>query len=94
MHLRADEVLFLEGAEDFDMHSPDGLIATQVKDTAGSGTLTLRSSDAIAAINNFWRHRQNNPDNMVSLRFLTTASPGWEKGSEFGRIPSCNGAIT
>jgi hypothetical protein len=88
MRLGKDEVLFLEGAEDFDVHSADGVTATQVKDTAGSGTLTLRSRDAIAAINNFWRHQRNNADKVVSLRFLTTASPGWEKGSEFGGIPS------
>jgi tetratricopeptide (TPR) repeat protein len=84
MRLGKDEVLFLEGAEDFDVHSADGVIATQVKDTAGSGTLTLRSGDVIAAINNFWRHQQNNPDKVVGMRFLTTASPGREKGAEFG----------
>jgi hypothetical protein len=88
IRLGEEEVLFLEGAEDFDVHSADGVTATQVKDTAGSGTLTLRSGDAIAAINNFWRHQQNNPDKVVSLRFLTTALPGREKGSEFGGIPT------
>jgi hypothetical protein len=86
IRLGKDEVLFLEGAEDFDVHSADGVTATQVKDTAGSGTFTLRSGDAVAAINNLWRHQQNNPDKAVSLRFLTTASPGREKGIEFGDI--------
>jgi hypothetical protein len=86
IRLGKDEVLFLEGAEDFDVHSVDSVTATQVKDTAGSGTLTLRSGDAIAAINNFWRHRQNNPDKKVSLRFLTTALPGRERRGEFGGI--------
>ena len=86
MRLGKDEVLFLEGAEDFDVHSADGVTATQVKDTAGSGTLTLRSADAVAAINNLWRHQQNNPDKVVGMRFLTTASPGREKGGEFGSI--------
>jgi tetratricopeptide (TPR) repeat protein len=88
MRLGKDEVLFLEGAEDFDVHSADGVTAIQVKDTAGSGTLTLRSGDAIAAINNFWRHQQNNPYKVVSVRFLTTALPGREKGGEFGGIPT------
>jgi hypothetical protein len=86
MRLGQDEVLFLEGAEDFDVHSADSVTATQVKDTAGSGTVTLRSGDAVAAINNFWRHQQSNPDKTVSLRFLTTALPGREKRSEFGGI--------
>jgi tetratricopeptide (TPR) repeat protein len=86
MRLGQDEVLFLEGAEDFDVLSAEGVTATQVKDTAGSGTLTLRSGDAVSAINNFWRHQQNNPDKTVSLRFLTTALRGREKGGEFGGI--------
>ena len=47
MCLGKDEELFLEGAEDFDVHSGDGVTATQVKDTAGSGTLMLRSGDAV-----------------------------------------------
>jgi hypothetical protein len=84
MRLGQDEVLFLEGAEDFDVLSAEGVTATQVKDTSGSGTLTLRSGDAVSAINNFWRHQQSNPDKLVNLRFLTTASPGREKGGDFG----------
>jgi hypothetical protein len=86
--LGSDEVLFLEGAEDFDVHSADGMTATQIKDTAGSGTLTVRSSDAVAAINNLWRHQQTNTDKVVSLRFLTTALPAREKEGGFGSIPT------
>src|SRR5712691_8060770 len=88
MRLGEEEVLFLEGAEDFDVHSAEGVIATQVKDTAGSGTFTLRSDDAVDAINNLWRHRKNNPDTDVRLRFLTTASPGRERMATFGAIPT------
>ena len=69
-------MLFLEGAEDFDVHRTDGVTATQVKDTVGSGTVTLRSGDAVDAINHLWLHKKNNPDTEVRLRFLTTASPG------------------
>jgi hypothetical protein len=87
MRLGEQDILFLEGAEDFDVHSADGVTATQVKDTAGSGTITLRSGDAVAAINNLWRHKQNNLDKTISLRFLTTASPGRERGDMFGGIP-------
>src|SRR5215471_2515412 len=74
--LGEEEVLFLEGAEDFDIYNADGVTATQVKDTAGSGTVTLRS--AISVINNLWRHKQHNPGTDVRLRFLTIASPGQE----------------
>lgn len=88
IRLGSDEVPFLEGAEDFDVHSADGVTATQVKDTAGSGALTLRSGDAVSALNDFWRHQQSNPGKVVRLRFLTTASPGREKGGEFGDTPT------
>jgi len=87
MRLGEEEVLFLEGAEDFDVHSADGATATQVKDTAGSGTVTLRSGDAVDAINHLWLHKKNNPDTEVRLRFLTTASLGREQGGTFGGIP-------
>ena len=86
IRLQEDEVLFLEGAEDFDVHNPERVTATQVKDTAGSGTVTLRSRDIVAAINNLWRHKQNNRDKNVRLRFLTTATPGREQGVAFGQF--------
>jgi hypothetical protein len=65
IRLGNNEVLFLEGAEDFDVHSAEGVTATQVKDTAGSGTFTLRSGDAVSAINHLWCHQQNNSDKLV-----------------------------
>src|SRR5262245_55795706 len=90
MRLGEQEILFLEGAEDFDVHSAEGVTATQVKDTVGSGTVTLRSGDAVDAINNLWRHRKNNPDTSVRLRFLTTASPGRERMAPFGGVGTVN----
>ena len=85
IRLRESEILFLEGAEDFDVHRPDGVTTTQVKDTAVSGSITLRSSDAIDAINHYWLHKRNNPEKVVSFRFLRTALPGREKGVDFGK---------
>src|SRR5262245_62322181 len=73
MRLGGEEVLFLEGAEDFDVHSADEVTATKVKDTAGSGAVTLRSGDAVSAINNLWRHKQNTQGKTIRLRFLTNA---------------------
>jgi tetratricopeptide (TPR) repeat protein len=86
MRLAEHEVLYLEGAEDFDVHEADKVTATQVKDTAASGTLTLRSPDVVEAINNFWGHKQRNPDKTITFRFLSTALPGQEKGVSFGSI--------
>lgn len=77
LSLNENEQLYLECAEDFDVCVGQSVIGTQVKDL--SGNLTLRSSDVVAAINNFWTLQENNPDHDVSLRFLTTAVAGHEK---------------
>ena len=42
MQLKDEEVLFLEAAEDFDVQEGNSATVTQVKDTAGSGSITLR----------------------------------------------------
>jgi len=86
MRLSEQEVLFLEGAEDFDIHEANTVTATQVKDIGASGSITLRSDDVVKAINNYWRHKQSNLDKDVHLRFLTTAAPGREKAAIFGEI--------
>ncbi|WP_296993040.1 hypothetical protein [Thalassospira sp. UBA1131] len=81
-NLNQDETLVLEGAEDFDIYEQQQATVTQVKDL--SGNITLRSRSVIDAINNFWSHSQNNPNNQVKFRFLSTTHPGCEKGSPFG----------
>ena len=75
MRLKEEDVLYLEAAEDFDIHETNSVIVTQVKNTEGSGSITLRSKDVVEAINNYWRHKQSNPDRTVRFRFLTTAIP-------------------
>lgn len=86
MGLAEQEVLYLERAEDFDVHESQKVTVTQVKDTAASGSVTLRSPDVVEAINNFWGHKERNPDKTITLRFLTTALPGQEKGVYFGNV--------
>ena len=86
MRLSEGEVLYLEAAEDFDLQQLGADVVTQVKDTAGSGSITLRSSDAIDAINNYWNHKQLNPDRQIVFRFLTTSITGQEKGVTFGEV--------
>ena len=83
MRLGESEVLFLEGAEDFDVHEGDKVEATQVKDTASILAITLRSVDAFKAINNLWKHQKANPDKKIRIRFLTTSIVGQEKGISF-----------
>lgn len=77
-----DELLFLEGAEDFDITSRDKAIATQVKAT--SRRITLRSKAVLDAISHYWQLRQANPRRKISFRFLTTSEIGIEADQSFG----------
>ena len=83
LDLADNEVLYLEGAEDFDILSDDIATATQVKHTQRK--ITLRSQEVIEAINNFWELRTNNPDRRVKFRFLTCSKIGMEHGNPFGK---------
>lgn len=81
MQLKENEILVLEGAEDFDVHCGSSVTTTQVKDV--SGNLTLRTQAVVDSLNNFWTHREKNPGYDIVLRFLTTAEAGQEQNSPF-----------
>ena len=83
LDLDKDEILYLEGAEDFDKISGDTATAVQVKDTRHK--ITLRSQEVNDAINNYWDLRTENPDLKVKFRFLTRSQIGVEQGSPFGK---------
>ena len=76
------EILYLEGAEDFDKVSGDAVTTTQVKHTQGN--ITLRSQEVIDAINNFWKLRTDNPGCRVKFRLLTRSKVVKEKGDPIG----------
>ncbi len=82
LDLAEDEVLYLEGAEDFDRVSDDDATATQVKHTQHN--ITLRCQDVNDAINHYWELRTNNPDRRVKFRFLTTSKIVKEQGNSLG----------
>lgn len=84
LDLDDDEQLFLEGAEDLDRIDGDDALTEQVKDTIGSGNITLRTASVIDAINNFWMHRIRNPDVTIRFRYVTTSGIGVELGAPFG----------
>src|SRR5438309_10940992 len=63
--LQPDQVLFLEGAEDFDIVGAGHAETVQVKDTAASGTVTLNSGSVLEAIAHFWEHQSNNSSLVV-----------------------------
>ena len=72
LDLGEDEVLYLEGAEDFDRISDDTATVVQVKDT--KRPITLRSPEVNDAINNYWDLRTKNPSLKVKFRFLTRSN--------------------
>lgn len=82
VRLNENDVLVLEGAEDFDIHDGSSVTTTQVKDV--SSKLTLRSQAVVDSLNNYWTCRESNPGHNVVFRFLSTAEAGQEKGSPFG----------
>ena len=83
LDLADDEVLYLEGAEDFEIASGKTATATQVKDT--QHRITLRSREVKDAINHYWELRANHPGFCVGFRFLTRSKISKEQGSPFGK---------
>ena len=83
LDLNEDEILYLEGAEDFDTVSDDTATVVQVKAT--QRPITLRSQDVNDAINHYWELRMRNPDRSVRFRFLTCSKMGREQDSPFGK---------
>jgi len=59
--------------------------AIQVKDSSGSGNITLRTTGVVAAIGHYWDHRTRNRGRRVSFRYLTTSGVGQESGAPFGQ---------
>jgi len=76
------EVLYVEGAEDFDhVSSSASAEAVQVRDVAGNITLSTRK--VLEALVHFWTHQRNNPRRKVSFCYLTTAGRGRERDPRF-----------
>lgn len=71
--------LYLEVAEDYATVAGQALNAVQVKDTAGSGSVTLTTSSVRDAIEAFVDLVARNRDREVRLRFLTTSPIGAER---------------
>jgi hypothetical protein len=83
INLADDELLFLEGAEDYDVVSSTSGTAVQVKATVGN--ITLRSEAVISALNSFWLIKNNHQDKQIWLRFITTSSITTEQGQRFAK---------
>lgn len=78
--LMEGEVLHLEVAEDFAISTHSALNAVQVKRT--NAKVTSNSAGIIAAIDSLVTLTLDNPDRIVTLRYLTTSEIGTEKRKE------------
>jgi hypothetical protein len=85
IELEPDDLLFVEGAEDFDQVRGDQATAVQVKDTRASGSLTLGNAKTLATLGRFWKLKQDNRGVEVRFKFITTAEPGSEKAGFGGQ---------
>lgn len=84
LDLREGEILIVEGAEDLDRVGSAGAVVEQVKDTAGSGSVTLRSKGVLEAVSNLLAHQDRNTGTSIEFRFLTTSPIGREQGDPMG----------
>ena len=80
--LGEDEILVIEGAEDFDVLSETSATGNQVKNIAAP--ISLRSDCICDALRNFWTTRHQNSPRAVGLRFITTSDLRVEAGEPFG----------
>ena len=64
--LAENEMLVVEGAEDFDVISETKAIGNQVKNLAAP--ISLRSVCVCEALRNFWTIRHKNPSRQIGLR--------------------------
>lgn len=75
------EIIYLEGAEDFDIVQEGSAIAVQVK--RNTGTISLGTSKAKEALKNFWYLANKATDREVHFHYLTTSSVATEQGNPF-----------
>lgn len=80
----ADEVVYLEGAEDFDFVKKNSAITVQVKRNAG--TISLGTAKAQAALENFWTLSYQEINRHIEFHYLTTSSVAMEQDGNFGGI--------
>lgn len=75
------EVIYLEGAEDFDIVRSDDAIAVQVKHH--TGTISLGTAKAREALENFWILSCQEDSREIDFHYLTTSSIAQEQDSNF-----------
>ena len=83
LDLRGEEVLYVEGTEDFDKHSATRAEAVQVK--ASPRPISLAQKGTQGILNNFWKLREAAAGRTVRFRVLTCAPFVVERQKPFGK---------
>lgn len=76
-----NEVIYLEGAEDFDVVRENDARAVQVRNTASP--ISLGSSKALNALKNFWALSLREFQRTIEYHYVTTSQIALEKDSDF-----------
>lgn len=84
----ADQVIYLEGAEDFDVVNADGAIAIQVRHTEAS--ISLGIAKVREALEQFWTLTVKQPERQIDYHYLTTSSVRIERDADFGGLSGLN----
>lgn len=79
-----DEVIYVEGAEDFDLVKAGDAITVQVKRMDTSISLGMEKGQE--PLHNFWTTKHNNPQKRVEFHYVTTAKVAVEKDALFGGL--------
>lgn len=86
LKLAQSEALWIEVGEDFSVVSESGTTTSQVRHVRRARAISLAQKKLRDSLNNFWIQRGASADKTLSLRFLTNAVRGIEKGSPFGKV--------
>lgn len=78
------EVIYLEGAEDFDVVSHNGARTFQIKKNVD--TISLGTAKAHEFLENFWKLSTQEPTRRIDFHYLTTSSIALESDAPFGDI--------
>ncbi len=80
----ANEVIYLEGAEDFDIVGDQSALTVQVRHT--QAPISLNNSKALTALENFWTLVNQEQNRRVDFHYLTTSSVALEQDSAFNGL--------
>ncbi|WP_157385539.1 hypothetical protein [Mesorhizobium sp. STM 4661] len=83
IHLKPDEILYLEGAEDIDQVGRKGAKTVSVKRV--NEAISLNTKSVRESLCNFWRHRRLNPDQKIFFQYISIARIAVEYNGNFGR---------